>query len=318
MLSPIDVHYLVGFLSSVGQPDGVELELGALVLDESTGTKRDVDVSVTRRTAAGIECFRGIEVKAESRPLDVVAVEQLCAKLNDMPNLTGRAVVSASGYTAPAARKAERHGVDLLRLDDLDASRYTLGATVFSPDLFLEHRRFVPNLEVSFLIVDSRGRPFMPKAGSHVVGLGGNRLGNVPNLQALAQLISQEVVGRHRQLQDASRAKADAITNVDERVAMTESRAVQVGRRRYPIRGARVTGTICCEVEKVKPRFKALVRHSDAKPFVDCLVAEMPDGELLLAAAQGVPSRVTLCELPLSARNRAKIRSERWPLRRST
>jgi hypothetical protein len=43
VLTPIDVHYLVGFLSRVGQPEDVELELGAMVADEASESTRDVD-----------------------------------------------------------------------------------------------------------------------------------------------------------------------------------------------------------------------------------------------------------------------------------
>lgn len=57
-------------------------------------------------------------MKAHARPLDVTHVEQLCQKLNDMPALAKRGVVSASGYTTPAMRKAEKHGIDLFELVD--------------------------------------------------------------------------------------------------------------------------------------------------------------------------------------------------------
>lgn len=40
-------------------------------------------------------------------------MEQLCIKFEDMPNITHRAIVSASGYTAPAIAKAEAHNVEL-------------------------------------------------------------------------------------------------------------------------------------------------------------------------------------------------------------
>src|SRR5262249_28399316 len=57
--------------------------------------------------------FIGYEAKMEKRALDVSDVEQLCLKLNDMPDLTTRAIVSANGFSDSARRKATAHGVRL-------------------------------------------------------------------------------------------------------------------------------------------------------------------------------------------------------------
>jgi hypothetical protein len=49
-------------------------------------------------------------------PLDVTEIEQLALKLLDMPSVTHRAIVSASGYTSGARMKAAHHGVELYEL----------------------------------------------------------------------------------------------------------------------------------------------------------------------------------------------------------
>ena len=117
MLSATDVHYLVGLLTSVSTPESVEITLGDLVHDASINKFRDVDITVTRKDAYGlISAFKGIEVKKHSRPLNVTHIEQLAATLNDMVDVTQKAIVSASGYTHPALKKAEAHGVDLFSL----------------------------------------------------------------------------------------------------------------------------------------------------------------------------------------------------------
>jgi hypothetical protein len=104
-----------------------------LVLDDVLGKKRDVDVTVTIRDNNG-ECwaFKAFEVKDEKSPLDVTVIEQLCAKLADMSSVTNRAIVSSSGFTESAKRKAEHRGVDLYMLEkwttpiDLDFPRFGL------------------------------------------------------------------------------------------------------------------------------------------------------------------------------------------------
>src|SRR4051794_32880179 len=99
MLTPTDVHYIVGFLSLAAGPDNVEIELGDFVYDEASGTRRDVDVTVTCRNPDGsCTAFEGLEVKAHKRRLGSEHVEQLAQKLVDMPSITSRAIVSASGF----------------------------------------------------------------------------------------------------------------------------------------------------------------------------------------------------------------------------
>ncbi len=88
-----------------------------MVLDPAASKRRDVDVTVTISKSGGItHAFKAYEVKHESNPLDVAHIEQLCLKLLDMPSVTHRAIVSASGFTPSAQSKAARHGVTLYGL----------------------------------------------------------------------------------------------------------------------------------------------------------------------------------------------------------
>jgi Restriction endonuclease len=127
------VQYLVGLCCMQANPDAVQVELGDLVLDDVLGKKRDVDVTVTIRNDDGEDwAFKAFEVKDEKSPLDVTVIEQLCGKLADMSSVTNRAIVSSSGFTDSAKRKAEHRGVELYRLEkwatpiDLDFPRFGL------------------------------------------------------------------------------------------------------------------------------------------------------------------------------------------------
>jgi hypothetical protein len=113
------VQYLVGLCCLRGDPEAVQIELGDLVLDDVAGKKRDVDVTVTvQDEIQGDWAFKAFEVKDEKSPLDVTAIEQLCGKLNDMSSITHRAIVSSSGFSDSARRKAKHHGVDLYTLEE--------------------------------------------------------------------------------------------------------------------------------------------------------------------------------------------------------
>lgn len=114
-LSPMLVQYLVGLctLRWDTRAVNVKVTLGDMVADEASGTRRDVDVTVTVDTEDGLLAFKGYEVKHWSSALDVSDVEGLIMKFNDMPSVTHRAIVSSSGFSQAAISKAEYHSVDL-------------------------------------------------------------------------------------------------------------------------------------------------------------------------------------------------------------
>ena len=124
MLTHMLIQYLVGLCCLRGNPSAVNVELGDMVLDESVGKRRDVDVTVTANDDDGGEkwVFKAFEVKDEGTPLDVTEVEQLCIKLKDMPSITHRGIVSSSGFSDGAKRKAEHHKVDLYSLEQWSTS----------------------------------------------------------------------------------------------------------------------------------------------------------------------------------------------------
>lgn len=113
-ISPMLVQYLVGLCCLRWHPNDVTVTIGDMVVDAAAGKARDVDVTVTAAGPAGdTHAFKAYEVKHEGKPLDVAVVEQLAIKLNDMPSVTHKAIVSASGFTDGAKAKAARHDVKL-------------------------------------------------------------------------------------------------------------------------------------------------------------------------------------------------------------
>jgi hypothetical protein len=116
-LAPMLVQYLVGLCCLKWDPDAIDVTIGDMVLDTAAGKERDFDVTVTIAESGSLtHAFKAYEVKRENAPLDVTDVEQLCLKLLDMPSITHRAIVSASGFTAGAQAKAAHHGVEVFVL----------------------------------------------------------------------------------------------------------------------------------------------------------------------------------------------------------
>ena len=103
----MQVQYVVGLCCLRRNADAVDVTVGDMVLDSASEKERDVDVTVTLQDGPGVlRAFKAWEVKRERGPLDVADVEQLCTKLKDMPAVTHPAIVSASGYTDGAVKKA--------------------------------------------------------------------------------------------------------------------------------------------------------------------------------------------------------------------
>jgi hypothetical protein len=120
-MTPMQFQYLVGLCCLQVESEAVKITLGDMVYDDASEKKRDMDITVSYTNEKDeLISFKGFEAKKEKAPLDVIAVEQLCSKFKDMTSLTYGAIVSASGYTAPAVKKAGYHKIDLFQLEVLD------------------------------------------------------------------------------------------------------------------------------------------------------------------------------------------------------
>ncbi|MBB5918209.1 hypothetical protein BJY24_007121 [Nocardia transvalensis] len=118
-LTPMLVQYLTALCCLRRTPEAVKITIGEMVEDEAAESTRDVDVTVTISESGSVtDAFMAYEVKHEGPALDVAKVESLCLKVNDMPTITHRAIVSTSGFSATAQKKAARHGVDLYQLKE--------------------------------------------------------------------------------------------------------------------------------------------------------------------------------------------------------
>lgn len=112
-------QYLVGLCCLRCNPDAIEMVIGDRVHDASSETERDVDVTIRFPENDGTNtAFMAYEARIEKGALDVADVEQLCAKLNDMPDLTSRAIVSATGFSKAAIKKAAAKNVKLYEFRD--------------------------------------------------------------------------------------------------------------------------------------------------------------------------------------------------------
>jgi len=112
-ISANDIQHVVAAIYAAMGDFPKEVIEGERVFDAKAREHRDVDVTVIRTDRMEI---LAVEVKAKGRTLGTDIVEGLCCKLGDMPTVSTKAIVSLSGFTAPAVKKAESHGVVCLDL----------------------------------------------------------------------------------------------------------------------------------------------------------------------------------------------------------
>jgi hypothetical protein len=310
MLTPIDTHYLVGLLTLVSSTEDIEIELGSMVMDTAAKKKRDVDVTVTYKSQDGnISAFKGIEVKDHTRPLNVSHIEQLCAKLNDMPSISHRAIVSASGYTKPAITKAQHYKVELFHL--LPWNNPAQGFNVAFSDQFeaLEkglqwqgspHVQFNPDQVIPSEI---RNKINMD---AQVCDSSGNQLSHCKNLGELATNLANNAL---RQLDHQSRDQIQPgwTGPVSLNVEVSDRPFLSIKGTRIAIERALITGSAKYVEVPVKHEFKILRKHGETKPFVRCAITELTNGNLMGLTVTSDSSTLKLINIPLSDRLREKI-----------
>jgi hypothetical protein len=310
MLTPTDIHFLVGLLTLISRPEGVELELGSMVFDEAADEHRDVDVTV-RAVAddGGVSVFEGLEVKDHTRPLDVTHVEQLCAKLRDMPGITDRGIISASGYTEGAVNKARHSGVTLYSLKEWTAPVEIATVTLLPNFMFVEsgyrwvegpHIHFSPNLELPDSLIQQLGleTPVFDKTGSPLAA--------PSTCKGLADMLAARTVSVAKTQGQALEMAVGKRRPVVYEIRLPDEPFALIGGARISLNEARLTGVIEYVEQPSRPLFKILVRLDDHQPIVACTVFEMSGGNLGGLAFDG-NRQFRLLNIPVADRLLRKI-----------
>jgi hypothetical protein len=318
MLTPVDIHYLVGLLSVPSGPENVEVVLGDLVDDAAAEEPRDVDVTITTRDKDGqIRAFHGIEVKDHTRPLDVTHVEQLCAKFKDMPGLTSHAIVSASGYTKPAIRKARYHGAVPWVFRPWD-----------DPSKGFDHVQFPRDLPMEVRWFESAGQPHVTFRradrvesgaldGSLLVRLqDGSENASFRTVADWAAHVVTSAINRiigSEEFQPRLSQLTDGQIGTFESVGVTFDQHLIFGppENSFAIDGAFVRGAIVCRTSTTKLDFRILVEEGEDVPFAGCGIAELPMGNLVALSTNSVTRAVHVLNVPLTNRLKKQIRLQK-------
>lgn len=112
-----DLERLVSILEGGLDSGDVVVTSPDFVVDQVTGTKREVDASVRKGSTTG-EILTIVECRDRKRTEDVAWIEQLATKVRDLgaPRVIA---VSSAGFATGAQLKATYHGIELRTIEDI-------------------------------------------------------------------------------------------------------------------------------------------------------------------------------------------------------
>ena len=105
-----------------------------MLQDKVTGERREVDVLVVATTAT-YQVKLGIEVVAWGRPADTPWIEKMRAKHDNLP-IDKLILVSESGFSGPAKRKAQFYGIETLTIEEACEADWPLIAALEETGVF--------------------------------------------------------------------------------------------------------------------------------------------------------------------------------------
>jgi len=309
MLTHTDLHYLAAILTQIASPWGVELELGEMVKDIAAEKGRDVDITVRYRLQDGtLVEMHGIEVKDEGRALDVIPVEQIIAKLKDMPSLTKHALVSASGFSEPAKKKARYHGLELYHLREWDGKGLPvdLSHTTFAVNgIQWETIKAIPIIEPP---------PEGAAEGAFEIPL--DVMVHIPTNPDLKRKLFEhlnwvcDVVLNDDQVRNNPVLAKDKRLIVDIPVNLDPFQ-VTVNGKMVTISTIRIQGVAVINEHPGKQVLRALIRDEDNSLVAGCLIKEFPDGSLWILMASSTDGSLTARIISVSDRGKNKIYKEK-------
>lgn len=317
MLSDSDIHRLTGLLALISESEDVEIELGSFVYDEATESRRDIDITILYRGNTGRAVMKGIEVKNHStRPLDSTHVEQLVQKMNDMPDLVEKGIVSASGYTKPAIRKAAHHGVELFELVDWNPEVQTFDFVlpgkfpVFNrrPEWSLGPRVTLnPNKKTSDAVKEAL-------LENPEVRFGGNlEKRDVLDLNSFSQSILKIAQGKILETlnQGNDFGKPQKPTTVQVTIVPIDAPRFRVGETWEIVEEVLLRGQVRWIVTENRSEYKILRKRGDQEPLSGCVVTEFDAWGLIGLSFSNEQRTISILNVPASVREKTKVIAEK-------
>ncbi len=279
MFTETDIHRIAGHLFLATRDPEIEVVLGERIDDVASATKRDVDIVFTSCSKGTLV---GVEVKNEGRPLDTPLIEGLCQKFSDMPTIGIRQIVSTSGYSEPALRKAMSHDVECLLLKSgplpnfpfVDMTRLrTIGVV----------RRAWTNAEVMFLEPPDHPASILSLISATAFESHNLRIQGVAiSAGEIQQRVLSGVMSRLPDRDTPGEMPIDATFKLDAPLE------VELNGKLYPFPAVRVSGVVSFDVTRVPLDKTLYLEHPDGECVSAGVIVEVDGGLLGLSVSPNV------------------------------
>lgn len=309
MLSHNDVHYLTGLLKLALNPKSIEVILGDYLYDDASQEDRDVDISIKYSISDGSEySLFGYEVKDHKRPLDSTHVEQLCTKLKDIVKISKGGIVSASGYSRPAIKKAIKHGIDLYEFKDWDSDKIEEFKTVRFNSKFL-FGEYKPKVKFNKqLFVTHPKLPLLENAtldGSlEVISKDGTKR---IELRDFAKNIRNNAISQIKLLDDNEVFDTNLNKVMNLNVKVADESILIYKNNEYRLVEVILEMSVGVETNNQIPHFKILTKLGDPGFKIACALVEISNGNLLGLSISDTQSPVQIINVPVAERRKGKI-----------
>jgi hypothetical protein len=200
-----------------------------------------------------------------------------------MPEITVRGIVSGSGYTQPAVRKAIHNKVDLYEIRDWQAPM-KLGKITLEKELRIDEGKYQWIGSPKVTLISSSNRPkesnvrFNPSAP--VFDNQGAQLVDTPTCEAFTKGLVSRAVTLAENQGKSHKMVAGETKPVTFNITLENQPYTIVGEKKIPLSNAIIQGEIKYIETVLAPKYKGLFKHGETKPFVACAIFEMDKGNL--------------------------------------
>lgn len=311
MLTPNDIHLIVGSFCKITTPDKVDIVLGEMVYDKASERKRDIDVGIKYFNEFDEEIlFVGLQVKDHARKLGSPEIEQLCLHFKDSESIKKGGIVSSSGYTGPGVKKANYHGIDLYEFRDYNPNE-ELNHIRFSNDFFMTEvvRKFIKPPEVNFIFeqIESSKLTKPVEINSPVFQLNGEPINQISILDDLIKIIVNNILNEREIVDLLDKAEIDKEIPVTATKPLDNVAVIVPDGELIALKGVVISGVICAVSNRIIPKFKILSKLNDSKSNVGGAICELSNGMLFCFTTSEDDRSLKLLPIPLNDRLRNKI-----------
>lgn len=312
MLTPTDIHLLVGVFSKLTTPNDVDIVLGEMVYDIASKSKRDIDVTIRYKNEKGEEIsFVGLQVKDHNRKLGSPEVEQLCLHFKDSKSIKKGGIISASGFTKPAINKAAYHKIDLYEFRNWDHTYKDLSHVQFCNNFYMNEisNDFIEGPHVEYIIEEilseSESAEFNEEA--IILNYDGTQIPNTENLKALNNNFLNQIFQNETFKLKLQAAQIDEKIPINFELNVQKPPIVVLMGRQIHLKQLIIKGILEKHNSACKTVFKILVKHDDPEFQVGAAIAEMSNGLLIGLSTSNTDKSLQLITIPIADRLLKKI-----------